>query len=134
MGAIADRRGDEAEAERWYEKAARSREPTAMRNLAIRLARRGEIDRATELLVDAARRGRTDALAVLGTIHLERGDTDTAVHWLRRGVESGDPEAAVRLALHLRGTKTAAAQAESTRLLEQAAAAGHPLALEILNR
>ncbi|WP_019932567.1 tetratricopeptide repeat protein [Nocardia sp. BMG111209] len=133
MGAIADRRGDDAAAERWYERAARAHEPTAMRNLAIRLARRDEITRATELLEDSFRRGRTDAAAVLGTIHLEHGDTEAGERWLRRGIESGDPTSMVRLALHLREAKEPERHQESDLLLERAAAAGHPLALEILH-
>ncbi|MEV0442280.1 zinc ribbon domain-containing protein [Streptomyces spectabilis] len=125
IGLVTELAGDVSEAEVWYRRAADRGNAEACDRLGHILASRGAAMEAIGYLEKAAEAGREGVYAVLGKLHRER-----ARHWLTRGAESGDPEAAFHLAeLVLRpgGVERAA------RWYRAAAGTGHPDARFALN-
>ncbi|EPH39385.1 zinc ribbon domain-containing protein [Streptomyces aurantiacus] len=93
LGLVAEHAGDVTEAEGWYRKAADRDDPVACNRLGDILAGRGAAVEAIGYLEKAAEAGYRDAYVTLGKLHRDR-----AQHWLTKGAEAGDPQAAFHLA------------------------------------
>ncbi|MFG3254063.1 tetratricopeptide repeat protein [Streptomyces sp. NPDC048172] len=91
-------RGDEAEADAWYERAVAVNEPNALVNHGIRCVRRGDRERAEHLFLAAAELGEENGMSGLGNLRREDGRDEEAEEWFRRAWEAGSTEAALALA------------------------------------
>jgi TPR repeat protein len=120
LAVLLERRGEEAEAERYYLAAADARSVPAMYNFAILLQSSGRAEEAERWYQRAADAGHLDAAVNLGVSLYQRGNRVEAERWYRQAAEAGIPAAAFNLALLLRDTDPQ--QAESW--YRQAAEAG----------
>ncbi|WJV48244.1 zinc-ribbon domain-containing protein [Streptomyces flavofungini] len=117
LGIATEFAGDVSEAEGWYRKAADQGHAGACNQLGHILAGRGAAVEAIHYLEQAAAGGCQDAYVTLGKLHRDR-----ARHWLTKGAEAGDPQAAFHLAeLLLRPGRVE----RSVHWYREAAEAGH---------
>ena len=93
LGLLLTERGDLAEAENWYRRAAWHGDKNAMNNLGVLLKLRGNLTEAEIWYQRAADTGEVRAMVNLGTLMKGRGDLTKAKTWWRRAVQFGNREA-----------------------------------------
>ena len=102
LGLLFAERGDVAEAERWYRRAATEGHAGAMINLGLLLKGRGghdDLAEAERWYRHAADEGDADAMTNLGTLYAERGDVAEAERWWRTGAAQGQAAAMFQLGI-----------------------------------
>ncbi|TDQ46144.1 serine/threonine-protein kinase [Actinorugispora endophytica] len=122
-------RGDVAEAEQWYRRAAETGHTDAMFTLGLLHRDRGDAAGAEQWYRGAADSGDTDAMANLGDLLKERGDVAEAEQWYRRAAETGHTGSMAALGnlLYKRGDAAGAEQ-----WWRRAAETGHARAMGLL--
>lgn len=91
-----------AEAEQYYRRAAKAKDPDGVYNLAVLLHERGDTEEAERWYEAAARRKDKDAMFALGVLHKERGDDEGADRWYQRAAEIGQKGAILNLGFSAR--------------------------------
>ncbi len=105
LGLILRERGELAEAEGWYRRAADAGQREAMLNLGLLLHERGELAEVETWWRRAADAGESRAMFNLGLLLKQRGELAEAETWYRRAADAGDVRAMYNLGLllHKRG-------------------------------
>jgi len=116
---------EEADGERWIERAAQLGEATAALAIARRATDRSEKDEALPWWRMAAQGGELDGEVGYGEALAARGEDLEAEPWLRSAAERGDPQAAFRLAFLIRDND--GDRAEMERWWQASADAGHAM-------
>jgi TPR repeat protein len=91
-----------AEAEQYYQRAAKAKDLDGVYNLAVLLHERGDIEEAERWYEVAAGRKDQDAMFGLGVLRKERGDDAGADDWYRRAAELGHKNAILNLGFSAR--------------------------------
>jgi hypothetical protein len=119
-------KGDLAEAEQWYRRAADQDYADAMTNLGVLLHERGDaasLAEAEQWYRRAADQGNADAMLNLGKPLSERGDAASlaeAEQWFRRAADQGNAAAMHNLGVLLTSRGDAESLAEAEKWFEQA--------------
>jgi TPR repeat protein len=130
LGQVLQRRGNAAEAEHWYRKAAEAGIPDAAHSLAWLLNQGGRTGEAERWYRQAAEAGITDAMARLAGLLKDAGDTAGAETWYRRAVAGGDAGSATLLGFLV---WESGRDEEAAGWFRQAAAAGDEHAMNALD-